>query len=476
MSADCRSNSTAAERYRDRLTTADRRGRRIWMYPTSPRGKLHTARSVLAVFLLAFLFCAPLLRLNGEQLLLFSILKRKFVIFGLIFWPQDFHLFVLVAIAFVVFVVLFTVVFGRLFCGWICPQTIFMEMVFRKIEFLIEGKAISRRKQLDQRPLDLDKFLRKLAKHTIFFAISFLVGNTFLAYIIGIDELITIATDPPSQHLVGLSAMIGFSFLFYFVFGWFREQVCIMVCPYGRLQSVLLDSNSIAITYDKKRGEPRRPLAVGLTAESNGGDCIDCDACVRVCPTGIDIRNGTQLECINCTACIDACNRVMTRVSRPTGLIRYSSAAAIDKGEGFRFTSRAAGYSAVLAALLVIVFVLMLNRTDIEAMVLRTPGTLYEQLDNGRIRNLYSLKLVNKTGRSRTVEIRLKQPNGSIMLVGELSSIEPQQVIESAFFVDIDTAKLFTTNNAIVIEVYVDNEFLKEVRASFLAPIKRSGQ
>jgi cytochrome c oxidase accessory protein FixG len=244
------------EEYRDKVSTIDEEGKRIWVYPKKPKGPYTRAREILAVFLLAFLFGAPFIKINDQPLLLFDILNRKFVILGLVFWPQDFYLFVLATLSLIVFIVLFTVILGRLWCGWACPQTIFMEMVFRKIEYWIEGDA---RKQiaLSKAPWGGSKIFKKTLKHTIFYTISFIIGNTFLAYIIGIDALLKIISDPPSEHVAGLAAMIVFSTVFYGVFAFFREQVCTMVCPYGRLQGVLLDPNSIVVAYDFKRGEPK---------------------------------------------------------------------------------------------------------------------------------------------------------------------------------------------------------------------------
>jgi len=460
----------APDQFRDRLATADKSGRRIWMYPVKPTGELYRARTVVSVFLLAFLFSAPFIKLGEHPLLQFDIIHRQFYIFGIVFWPQDLYLFVLATITFVVFVILFTAVFGRLFCGWICPQTIFMEMVFRKIEQFFEGNGPKQR-AFDRRPMDAGKFFRKALKHSLFLGISFLIGNTFLAYIIGADALFGIITDPPSQHVTGLTAMLLFTLVFYWVFAWFREQVCTMVCRYGRLQSVLLDSNSIVVAYDYRRGEKRGPLERGESLDSRG-HCIDCEACVRVCPTGIDICNGTQLECINCTACIDACNRVMERMKLPTGLIRYSSERAIKEGRGFRLTGRIAIYSIVLVILLSVMSILMLSRTEVEATILRATGQLYQETDDGTIRNLYSIKLVNKTDRDIRIDLQLKSPAGSITPVGGDMMIPAGELLEAAFFVDINKAQLFTASTLIRIDVVSNTTVLDEITTTFMGPKK----
>ena len=371
------SNNTGSESFRDSLATVNEKGKRNWIYPKKPSGKLYNARTYLSWLLLLVLFLTPFIKINGHPFLLFNVLKRNFILFGIPFGPHDFHIFVLAMITIIVFIILFTVVFGRLFCGWVCPQTIFMEMVFRKIEYWIEGSA-KEQILLHQQKWNLNKSVKKLSKYSIFYAISFLISNIFLAYIIGIDELIKIITDPPSQHINGLIGIIAFSGVFYWVFASFREQVCTMVCPYGRLQGVLLDRDSIVITYDDKRGEPRGKIKKNED-QSDKGDCVDCHLCVDVCPTGIDIRNGIQLECVNCTACIDVCNDVMVKINKPKGLIRYDSINGVEKNQGFKFTARMKSYSVLLILLLSVLGYLIASRTDYSINILRTPGLMFQK-------------------------------------------------------------------------------------------------
>ncbi len=454
--------------FRDSIATADKDGRRLWIYPTKPKGKLYSARTYFSWLLLLILFGLPFIKIHGQPAILLNIIERKFIIFGVAFWPQDFYLFVLATLTLVVFIVLFTAVFGRLFCGWACPQTIFLEMVFRKIEYLIEGSA-SKQRRLAQAPWTLSKIFKKGLKHSIFLGLSFIIGNLLLAYIIGIDELEKIITDPPSEHLAGLSFMILFSIIFYGIFAWFREQACTMICPYGRLQSVLLDNNSIIVAYDHKRGE-KRGIVSRNEDFSNRGHCIDCYACVKVCPTGIDIRNGTQLECVNCTACIDACNSVMDRVKLPRGLIRYSSGNIIEKGDKFKFTGRILGYTVGLAFLLILVTVLLATRTDVETSILRTSGTLFEETEHGMIRNLYNLSVVNKTFEDVPLKLRLKYKKGKIILVGSNALVPHNGRYETVFFIEIPKEELYTPNNSIVIEVLSNGEILEEVTTNFMGP------
>lgn len=260
------------------------------------------------------MFGMPLIKVEGHSFMMLNIIDRKFIIFGQVFGTHDFFILALGVITIVVSIILFTAIFGRVFCGWACPQTVFLEMVFRKIEFFIEGDYV-KQKNLNSAPWSGSKFFKKILKWGIFFALSVLIANTFLAWIIGIDELTHIITDPVSKHMGGFIAMMIFSGVFYFVFAYFREYACIYVCPYGRLQGVLLDKNSTVIAYDYVRGEPRGKIHKG--EERTGGDCIDCKECMAVCPTAIDIRNGTQLECVNCTACIDACDNIMDKIGEP---------------------------------------------------------------------------------------------------------------------------------------------------------------
>jgi len=460
------SNSNKDE-FRDHISTVDAQGKRVWVYPKKPKGRLHRARAWVAAVLLLILFITPFVKVNGHPLLLLNILERKFVIFGMAFWPQDFYLFVIATITVVVFVLLFTVVFGRVWCGWACPQTIFLEMIFRKIEYWIEGDSLQQRR-LNNAPMSAAKFFKKLSKHAIFFAVSFLLGNIFLAYIIGGDALLRLISDPPAQHIAGLSMMIVFSLVLYWIYASFREQVCTIVCPYGRLQGVLLDDKSIVVAYDFKRGEPRaKPGKKGGTQK---GDCIDCNQCVEVCPTGIDIRNGTQLECVNCTACIDACNSVMDKIKKPRGLIRYDSYKGISEGSKFKVNSRILGYSTVLLLLLLLLSVLIITRKPLDATVLRTPGVMYQTSDDGKISNLYNVKVINKTFRKMPITLRLLSPQGEIEMVGgELVAPEGKSC-ETSFFVRLDKKNVRFSFLPLSIGLYSDGRLIKTIRTSFVGP------
>lgn len=457
------------ESFRDSISTISEKGKRVWIYPKKPKGKFTNARSIVSILLLMVLFITPFIKINGHPFFLFNVIERKFILFGMAFGPQDFYLFVLIMIATIVFIVLFTAVFGRIFCGWICPQTVFMEMVFRKIEYWIEGDASHQRK-LDEAPLTASKFFKKSFKHIIFYAVSFLIGNTLLAYIVGIDELAKIVSSSPFEHLSLFIAIVLFSGLFYFIFSRFREQACVIVCPYGRLQGVLLDQNSIVVAYDYLRGEPRKKIR--KNEERSAGDCIDCGLCVDVCPTGIDIRNGIQLECVNCTACIDACNGVMEKINKPKGLIRYDSLKGIKEKTSKIFTPRVIAYSALLTLLIFVIALLLINRKDVEVNILRTPGLLYQELPDNKISNLYNIEIENKTFDTIPVDIKILNIKGEIKIIGKKLSVDPQGVFETKFLMIFGKNDLKDLNTKVLLGVYKDNTLIKTITTSFLGIIK----
>ena len=461
------------ESFRDHLATITEEGKRKWIYPKKPSGRFYNARTLVSIILILFLVIAPFIKVNGHPFLLLDILNRNFILFTIPFGPHDFHLFALAIIALAVFIILFTVIFGRIFCGWACPQTVFMEMVFRKIEYWIEGDFKDQIK-LNQAPWTSKKFLKKISKHIIFFTIAFFISNIFLSYVIGIDELKKIVTAPPSKHWVGFISMIVFSGVFYWVFSYFREQACTLVCPYGRLQGVLLDQDSIVIAYDNVRGEPRGKLKKNEPKDELG-DCIDCNLCVDVCPTGIDIRNGIQLECVNCTACIDACDAVMDKIDRPRGLIRYDSLRGIEKKEKFRFTTRMAGYSTVLVIILAVLGYLLITRSDFSINILRTPGLLFQEQPDNKISNIYDLNIINKTFNPAPIELKLKDTAGELKLLGDEVNLKPQEKRDSKFMLILPQASISKMNTPITISIYSNDKLLKEVKTSFLGPVTAKG-
>lgn len=535
--------------FRDTIGTVDGEGKRKWVFPKQPAGRFYRWRTWLSYILLLVLFGLPWLRVNGEPLVLLNVLERHFILFGLTFTPQDFHLFAILMITGVVFVILFTVVFGRLFCGWVCPQTIFMEMVFRKIEYWIEGDGNAQRK-LDAAPWSKSKVRKRVAKQALFLLVSGLIAHTFLSYIIGTDAVIAMVSQSPLTAPGGFLAIVAFIGVFYFVFANMREQVCIAICPYGRLQGVLLDDDSINVIYDYERGEPRGKIRKGKPKKSscsdcedcrNGqsscsdqilhrmetalaasghcssvpstapatapsahhrddspvavaqapslsmaldeapslvletapkkGDCIDCSLCVQVCPTGIDIRDGIQLECINCTACIDACDAVMDKIDRPRGLIRYDSENGVALQKRRIWTPRVLAYSAVLFALIVLNIFLLGSRGDLDVILLRTPGTLYQENENGSVSNLYTYQIVNKTGRELPLRLELIPASlGTVRFVGTSPVALPGEVTEGAVFIDVQLNEQADFDGQLKIQVFSEDEPLEVINTSFIYP------
>jgi cytochrome c oxidase accessory protein FixG len=437
------------------------------MYPQIIKGKLYQYRDKVSYFLLLILFGGPFIKINGEQLILLNVIERKFVFFGVIFWPQDFYLFVLAILTFMVFIVMFTAIFGRVWCGWACPQTIFMEMVFRKVENWIEGDYIHQQK-LDSGPLSLEKILKKGSKHFIFILISFFISNIFLAYIIGSDELIKIMTAPIGEHTSGFLSIWIFTFVFYIVFSYIRELVCTVICPYGRLQGVLLDNQSIIVAYDYERGEPRGKVL--KNTDQHIGDCIDCKLCIHVCPTGIDIRNGTQLECINCTACIDACDMVMEKIHRPSRLIGFMSEDQIKSKTGFRVSKKVYAYSVVFLILVTVLSYLLFSRSDIETTVLRAGGTLYQLRDNGTVSNLYNAELVNKTSGIVNFEMKAEDDDVKIQFIRKESQIKKGSIVKVTFFVIRPQKDIEKYKSEIELEIFSNGKKIDEVKTNFIAP------
>lgn len=459
------------DEFRDQIATVDRKGKRIWVYPKKPKGKFYNRRQIFSYLVLAFLFAAPHIKIGGEPLLLFNVIERKFTLFGKVFWPQDFHLFALAMIAGIIFVTLFTVIYGRLFCGWACPQTVFMEMVFRRIEYIIEGDW-TKQKKLDKLPWNGEKIAKKTTKHILFWGVSFLISNTFLAYVIGADKLWEIQMDDPFNHIGGLSAIIIFSFVFYGVFAFMREQVCTTICPYGRLQGVLLDRKSIVVAYDHKRGE--RELGRSKykknenRAQEGKGDCIDCKQCIHVCPTGIDIRNGTQLECVNCTACIDACDTIMEGVNLEKGLIRFVSEEGIETGARFKWTARNLSYSAALVIIIGVLSFLIATRSDFEATITRARGTLYQKIDQDHFSNIYNITLINKTNESYSIELKIEKGEGIIKHPD--INLLPKSKIKKDFPIIIERDYFNKGELDFIVGVYGNHKLIETVNTTFVGP------
>lgn len=450
--------------FRDRPSTFSKEGKRLWLFPKMPKGKLYNIRRIIAWILLIFFYLAPFLKFRGNPLIFLNFLERKFILFGNTFYPQDFYLLVLAVITLIVLIVLFTVVYGRIFCGWICPQTVFLEFLYRPIEYLIDGNA-EKQQELAGQELDAIKVLKRILKHGIYLVISFFTILTFVAYVIGNEKLGEILDGWPLQNFGILMGVLAFTGVHYFVLAWFREQVCTMVCPYGRLQAVMLDVNTILVAYDYKRGEPRGKGAHGIK-----GDCINCYSCVAVCPTGIDIRNGTQLECINCTACIDACNTVMKKVRKPSGLIRFASEKSISEGKKVKFNARVIAYSLVLVALLSLITYLFTVRGSVETVINRSPGTMFQEYGPDKYSNLYNLQMINKTNSEVGIELKLLVPEGQIILMGDPLKVQKGEVANRDLLIVLKKENVKTSNSHLEIGVFENGKQIKTIKTTFVGP------
>lgn len=462
------------ETFRDSVGTMEQSGKRKWVFPRKPKGRYTNYRYIVSWILLAIFFTLPFIKINGNPLLMLNVLDREFYIFGQPFYPQDFFILALGAIASIIFIILFTVVYGRIFCGWICPQTIFMEMVFRKIEYAIEGDR-NKQIKLNNQPWNGEKIWKKSLKWSIYLLISLIVTHFMFMYIVGYEEVLKIMQEGPFEHPTNFVVMILFTAAFYFVFAWFREQVCTLVCPYGRLQGVLIDKQTVNVYYDFKRGENRSKWRKGEDRRAAGkGDCIDCHQCVVVCPTGIDIRNGQQLECVNCTACIDACDEVMVKVGLPPGLIRYATEDEIEKEIPFKFTGRMKAYTVVLALLVGFLGFLLYNRGTMEAKFIKPAGSTF-YVRNGKINNTYNYTLLNKSNEKLAVTFKVLEPaNGSINFSDAAQiTVEKDKISKGTINVSFPEKDIKLSKQNITIGVFDKNgEMIDSYKTYFEGPFK----
>ena len=465
--------------FRNSIGTADRSGKRKWVFAKKPSGKYYNYRTYVSWLLLAFLIFIPFIKINGNPLFKFDIIKREFFILSYPFFTSDFKIFAVGMIATVVFIILFTVVYGRIFCGWICPQTIFLEMVFRKIEYAIDGDR-NKQIKLAQQEWNEEKIRKRVLKWTIYAFVSFIIANILFAWVIGVDALRDLIVEGPIEHLSTFIGLLVFTGIFYFIFTWFREQACVLVCPYGRLQGVLIDKKTIIVAYDYKRGEREKGRARFKRgqdrAQEGVGDCIDCGNCVVVCPTGIDIRNGTQLECVNCTACIDACDEVMEKINLPKGLIRYASEENIAEKKKFKFTTRMMAYTGILVILMGVLTSFLFIRSDVNSKFLREPGTDFKVVNNSIITNEFQFSLQNKTKQTEQMHFRLKShPNGVVNVIGRpvpILIMQGQQ-IEGNAIISIPKKDISSYKEKIEIEVLNEkNEVIDTYTTSFASPFR----
>ena len=460
-------NTQNNESFRDRIATVDAHGKRNWIFAQKPKGKFYISRTIVSYFFFLLFVALPFIHIKGRPLFLFNIPKAKFILFGQVLWPQDFFIFGIIMITFIVFIILFTAAFGRLFCGWVCPQTIFMEMLFRKIEYALEGDA-AQQKLSAATPWTTKKIIRKTTKHVVFYLFAFIIANFFLSYIFGVKELWAMI-QTPTANIGSIASLMVFSTVFYAVYAFFREQACTVVCPYGRLQGVLLDKNSMIVAYDYKRGEERKKF--NKKEERTAGDCIDCHQCVKVCPTGIDIRNGTQMECVGCTACIDACDEMMDHVGFKKGLIRYASENGIAHHEKLHYTMRMKMYTALLMLLTGLLTLLLVTQKDVKATVMRTPGLLYQEKGADSVSNLYNIKVVNKTIHNIPLTVKMEKGNGKVIMVGDVIHVQSEGQGAGSFFVILPKNKIHNRKTDLILGLYQGNKKIEVLKTSFLGPV-----
>ncbi len=392
--------------FRETLYTVNKHGKRNWVYSSLVPGKWWSRRVLVGSVLLAIYLLTPWLKVSGEQMILLSIPDRKFVFFGATFWATDTTFIVMVLGGLGILLFFVTSVFGRLWCGWACPETVFLEYVFRPIERLIEGSP-AERLRLDSGPWTGNKIFKKGIKYLAFVLLAWLLANTFVAYFVGSERLLAMMGTSPLSNPVPFLGMTILTALMLFQFGWFREQFCTILCPYARFQSVLMDTNSITVGYEYSRGEPRAKLR---EANENRGDCIDCGLCVRVCPTGIDIRNGLQLECISCTACIDACDSVMAKINRPSGLIRYATENTFSGNATRILRPRVFVYATILVLYLAIFVGRLSTRKLSEYQIVRAVGeNPFSVVSEGKFSNHFNLHLSNKSRQQRFYHVSIPQ-------------------------------------------------------------------
>ena len=393
--------------FRETLYTVDSQGNRKWVYAAQLYGYFKKRRAVVGGFLILLYISLPWIPINGTQAVFLDIANRRFTFFGTTFWATDTIFMLLTLASLGVSLFFFTSLFGRVWCGWACPQTVFLDFIFRPIEHFIEGPP-SRRQRLDAAGWTKHKILIKGTKFLVFAFICWWMASTALAYFIGRPRLIAMITDYPWNNWSTFLLTWVLMSVLLFEFGWFREQFCTVLCPYARFQSVLLDDTSVVIGYDTVRGEPR-----GKGSDEKLGDCVDCGLCVRVCPTGIDIRNGLQLECVQCAACVDACDSIMTKLSRKTGLVRYSTERGL-KGEPVRiFRPRVIAYGSILIGLATLFVLALSSRQPTDAILLHSrDGELFQRVGNGRIMNHLELQLSNKSEVPRQYTVKIPTESG----------------------------------------------------------------
>lgn len=459
--------------FRETLYTINKHGDRKWVYAHIHRGRFYYARWLVATVLIAFYLVMPWITIGGEQGIHLDIANRKFIFFGSIFWATDTKFLVIVLASLALSLFFFTSLLGRIWCGWACPETVFLEFLFRPIEILIEGGPVDRNK-LDSGPWNLNKIIKKFTKYSIFLVLAWIIASTFLAYFVGAKPLVRMMSDYPWHNWTPFLVTCFVMFLMVFQFGWFREQFCTIACPYARFQSVLLDSDSLLVGYDKARGEPRGKLEKP-GVERKFGDCIDCGYCVRVCPTGIDIRNGLQLECIQCAACADACDSIMEKIGRPLGLVRYSTEKALETGKFHFIRPRVLIYAGILVALGVTFTYLLSTREFSEFQIVRQAGTAsYQEISPGVLMNQFHIHISNKAREARIYSVSIEnEPQMMAVMPGAPFTLQGDSEIKLPLFIHFPPTLLNGGNKQLTVVVTDDHGYRGTQTLSVIGPVGR---
>lgn len=438
------------------LTTLDHDGKRIWMRPKLSVGRYLNRRKIVGYFLIFAFLILPFVKIGGHPAILLDVTARRFHLFGVTFHPTDSALLMLLALSVLLGIFWLTALVGRVWCGWGCPQTVYMELLFRPIERLIEGNS-GQQRQLDKQTGFIPP-PRRLLKYGVFLLVAFLLGNQFLSYFVGWERLSTWMTSSPAEHMGGFGVMAVTTALVYFDFTFFREQMCTVVCPYARLQSALLDRHSLIVGYDTLRGEARKRVKA-RTEGDGSGDCIDCKACVATCPTGIDIRDGLQLECINCTQCIDACDNVMDKIGKPHGLIRLSSQHALETKEKPKLLRpRTLLYPAIILVLMTALVVLFQNKGEADVTILRQLNAPFV-VTGDVVRNQLRVKVVNRAEEERIYSLEIEGVADSNVLAPQFPlKVRAGGSMTTPILVNLPKERLQEADGTLPVKVKVTDE------------------
>jgi cytochrome c oxidase accessory protein FixG len=447
------------------LSTLNQDGTRHWLRPKLARGRFLRRRRAVGYALIALFVALPFLSIGGRPAFLIDLVAQELVVCGTVFRPSDGLIMLLVGLTVVLTVFVVTALFGRVWCGWGCPQTVYLEMVFRPIERWLEGTPAQAARLSRLHP-------RRLAKWAIYAALGFAIANVFLAYFVGVTRLHTWVLGSPLDHLAGFTVVLGVTVLMLINFGWFREQMCIVACPYGRLQSVLLDRHSLIVGYHGERGEPRSQPKKHLPVVAGRGDCVDCGACVTVCPTGIDIREGLQMECIGCAQCIDACDVVMAKLGRPLDLIGYTSQAELAGKPRHLLRPRMIAYPALLAIVGSGLLWTILTRSTAEVTTLRNDGPSFIVLPDTRIASQVRLKIENETAERRRYVVSLADsPDAALKSALAVWEIKPHHAMEIRLFIEAGAATFVHGQRKVHLRVFDDQGFARIVAITLLGPM-----